>query len=471
VLVIVLVLVALAGLITTTLLLRTTATASAAAGTLDGQQARSAAMSGIARALAVLASPPEDPAALLDDPETFRHQLVFEDGERTWYFTIYAAADDGEVRYGLADEAGRLNINVADEQVLLGLPGMTPEMAAALADYIDKDGDVRPEGAEQDFYNELDRPYAIRNGWLTTAEELLLVRGFGGQVVYGEDANFNGLLDANEDDGDESFPPDNGDGVLDAGLRALTTTLTYEPQVDSEGRPRIDLNGPVEALAAAGLPAATVEFIRLYREDDDKNLFAHPSELLEMRYQLKKDHTAGSPPGRGPRGRRRPGGQGNVTHRAGEWIESGAGPEQMELVLDRLTASPEGRAMPVRMGMVNVNTAPRQVLGALLGEDGDKAAEIIDARATASLDSVTPAWLLTSGLVEAETFKRIAPRLTARSWQYRIRSVGYCLPAGRYCVIEAVVDLAGQRPRILYMRDLTRLGLPLALDGESENSQ
>ena len=44
------------------------------------------------------------------------------------------------------------------------------------------------------------------------AEELALVNGATYEVLYGEDANMNGVLDPNEDDGEESAPTDNSDG-------------------------------------------------------------------------------------------------------------------------------------------------------------------------------------------------------------------------------------------------------------------
>jgi hypothetical protein len=68
--------------------------------------------------------------------------------------------------------------------------------------------------------------------------------------------------------------------------------------------------------------------------------------------------------------------------------------------------------------------------------------------------------------LEADRFKEVAPRLTARSYQFSVRCVGFGVPCGQYRVLEAVVDLAGRTPRLAYVRDVTRLGLPFALDPE-----
>jgi len=93
---------------------------------------------------------------------------------------------------------------------------------------LDADDTARAEGAEQEYYDGLPRPYTVRNGPLDTIEELLLVRGFTPARFYGEDANQNFRLDPNEDDGDERTPADNKDGKLDLGLRPFLTVVSYE---------------------------------------------------------------------------------------------------------------------------------------------------------------------------------------------------------------------------------------------------
>ena len=41
----------------------------------------------------------------------------------------------------------------------------------------------------------LDPPYRAKNKPLDTVEELLMVKGFDGRILYGEDYNRNGYLD------------------------------------------------------------------------------------------------------------------------------------------------------------------------------------------------------------------------------------------------------------------------------------
>jgi hypothetical protein len=103
----------------------------------------------------------------------------------------------------------------------------------------------------------------------------------------------------------------------------------------------------------------------------------------------------------------------------------------------------------------------------LPGLTEQSAQQIVDMRT--DLDSqalASPAWVLTQNVIDASAFKKLAPYSTARSYQFRVRSFGYCPTNGRFCVLEAVVDLAGKQPRVTYLRDLTALGVPLAAQGK-----
>ena len=449
VLVAVLVVTALVAMIAAGLMFRMRAEVAASAAQRRGEQAYETAVSGLQYALAVLQNFRGDMKMEMwyDNPDIFQNQIVADDGVNTWYFTIYG--DDPEardtIRYGATDEAGKLNINTAPEETWIALENMTDELADCLLDYRDGDSDIRAEGAEQEYYDGLVHPYIIPNGPLATVEELLLVKGFSAPVVYGEDANFNGRLDPNEDDGDERFPPDNRDGRLDPGLRTLATVYTSERNVDSEGRSRIDLNrgAPPGDL---GLSDQTRRFIELYLAEG--NRFEHASELLEMRYRLKQRHR--SYPALAP----------------GSWIESGVGVDALPIVVDRFTAGSTGRRGRL-VGLVNVNTARAEVLAAMPGLDPNLAQEIVDVRAGLDPETkATIAWLYMQNLLDADAFKMVAPYVTARSFQFSVRCVGFGVPCGRYRVLEAVLDLAGDVPRIAYLRDISRLGMPFALDPE-----
>ena len=447
VLVAVLIVAALVTAIAAGVMFRMRAEVAASAGQRRGEQAYEAAVSGIHYAMAVLQDSADDSEIWYDDPDVFQNQLVATDGADTWYFTVYAddPTSKDTVRYGVTDEAGKLNVNTAPEEVWAAFENLTTEQIDCLLDYIDADSEPRTEGAEQEYYDGLPNPYIIPNGPLSTIEELFLVKGFTAAEVYGDDANFNGILDANEDDGDDRFPPDNRDGQLDPGLRALATVFTSERNVDSQGRPRIDINRG-SLPRDLDLPDRTRQFIAQYRAEG--NTFKHPSELLEMRYRPKKQPE-------NPRDRP-----------DGSSVESGVGADELPIVMDRLTAGSSGGGKGAA-GLVNINPARAEVLATVPGLDANLAQEIVDVRGGLDAETkATVAWLYTQNLLDADEFKVVAPHVTARGFQFSVQCVGFGVPCGRYRVLEAVLDLAGPVPRIAYLRDITRLGMPFALDPE-----
>ncbi|OYW15918.1 MAG: hypothetical protein B7Z55_14555, partial [Planctomycetales bacterium 12-60-4] len=173
-------------------------------------------------------------------------------------FTIIAPVEQDEsatrVRYGLMDESAKLNLNLLDKldledeesrNLLLGLPGMTEEIADAIRDWIDADDTTRENGAESDYYESQSLGYGAKNGPLETIDELLLVRDVTPELLYGEDANRNGLLDPNENDGNASPPYDNADGVLQLGWIAYLTTVSREANLRADGTAKIDVNNGI----------------------------------------------------------------------------------------------------------------------------------------------------------------------------------------------------------------------------------
>jgi len=450
VLVMVLFVVAIFSIVAVGQMLLTRSELAAATAARQFRQARAAALSGIHRAIALLLAEPNNHQALYDNPAIFQAQLVAGGEDTGWFFTIYAdnLEDSHNVRYGLEDEAAKINVNLAPAETLSSLPNMTPELVDCLMDYLDGDSDTRPEGAEQDYYDALPQPYRIKNGPLATLEELLLVKGFDGTIVFGEDGNRNGLLEPNEDDGEESFPPDDADGQLNRGLRHLATVITYEPNVDSDGQPRININtGDPDELARRlrGTPLGrqTVDFLVAARKANVK--FPDPAHLLGATLKVQD-----------PNDRNR-----KIK------IGSGVDADNLDVVMDRLTTGGIAYGgQEVLVGRVNLNSAPREVLSALPGLDEDAAQRIVELRG--GLDEQarsTTAWICAREVVSADVFKKISPFVTARSFQYRVRSFGYSPAAGTVCVLEAVIDLARGRPQISYLRDLTQLGAPFVPSG------
>ncbi|MGC9453925.1 MAG: hypothetical protein ACP5HU_03595 [Phycisphaerae bacterium] len=450
ILIAVMVLTALSSVLVGSLLFRMHAEVSASGASLRGEQAYAAAYSGISRAMTLAGG--DD---WYDNPELLHNQFVYDDGVNKWYFTIYAhdPTDPEDIRNGLTDVAACIDVNTADAETLSALPGMSPELVDALLDYRDEDDAPNPQGAEQDYYDQLTRPYLIPNGPLGSVEELLMVKGFTGAVVYGEDANLNGILDANEDDGDDSFPPDNRDGVLDRGLLGF---LAVRPESGVKEGDHVNiLKADREELEEVGLPQETVQFILIVRQENPveeaedgpmrtEGPLAHQSSLLEATYELREDHE-------------------DFGLQAGTTIESGVGADELPIVMEHLRVGEAGDGS----GVVNVHTASVEVLATLAEVDEYLAQRIVDHRSGLSAEQRrTIAWLYTTGAVDAEQFKRIAPYLTTQSNRYRVRSLGFGVPNGHFCALEAVIDTSGRRPRVVRLRDITRLGLPFVPDVE-----
>jgi DNA uptake protein ComE-like DNA-binding protein len=436
VLVAVLVVIMLASMVALSLLFRVKAEQTATAASAVGEQAWAAAMSGIEEAIRVARAADSELSAQdwEESPRLFRDRLFYDDGADRWYFSVYSPSAEEtaiEPRFGLTDEAGKLNLNFTGQAELEKLPGLTPALAQAARDYVDLDNTERPEGAEQDYYSALARPYEIRNGALDTLDELLLVRGFTPQLLYGEDANMNCRLDPNEDDGDERLPADNKDGRLELGLRRYLTVASYELDNDRDGVPRTNINNPLVPLPGVDLPPAFTNFIAAFRQA--KGRVGHVADLLEATFKFKDA--------------------------SGRMVDTptGVGLEELPLVLDLFCATDDAQVK----GLVNLNTASAAVLKTIPGIDEPLADAILATRKSLSSDRRrTVAWLYQEKLVDAARFRQLAPHLTARGFQFSFRVVGYGTPSGRYCVLDVIIDVAGLEPTIVMVRDLTRLGLP-----------
>jgi len=97
-----------------------------------------------------------------------------------------------EVR--VLDEAGKIPLNkVTPDQLRLifknlEIPDNDAEIIAdSIVDWRDADDFHQPNGAESDYYEDLDRPYRAKNANFDSVEELLLVRGVTREYFEGHD--------------------------------------------------------------------------------------------------------------------------------------------------------------------------------------------------------------------------------------------------------------------------------------------
>jgi type II secretory pathway component PulK len=347
----------------------------------------------------------------------------------------------------VTDEAGKLNVNTATREQLMALPYMEEAIVDAILDWRDTDEEVRTEGAEAGYYENLPYPYTIRNGPFKTVRELLQVKGMTESLLYGEDMNLNGQLDSNERDGALSPPMDNGDDYLDRGWVAYLTCNSYERNVDADGNPRINVNQADERQleTALGITAGQARWIVQNRGQGYKSI----GDLI----------SGGSSQQTGPAGPGQNQGNQNNGPNPGNQNTQGnqnnqAPPEPIDFqtfgrIADKVTIRGENR-IP---GKININTAPWEVLVVLFG-GGDQAEQaaysVVSQRSTLLYGFQSIADLASVQSVGIDLFKRVADQITVRSDVFTIHCYAKAAISGATLQTECIVDRSEPPCKILY---------------------
>jgi type II secretory pathway component PulK len=408
---------------------------------VDTQQAYYLAVAGIEKSKALLYDLAK---RMREDGKT--HSTLLEDNVKEFrdvplgrglFRVIRAARADDTARhlvYGLSNEEARLDINHASYEDLLKIDDMTPDVGAAIIDWRDEDANLTPGGAEADDYLALDPPYLPSNAPYTTVRELLRVRGMPLNLFYGEDANGNGLLDAKEDDGMSSTPPDNANGLLEGGWSALLTVNSSVQDVTVRGEPRINLQTATESelKGVSGLDDNVVKAIVAHRED---NQFESIGQLLDVRFPQAENN----------REEQNSAGEENQNRE-----ENGAKaiePELLKRIADQVSA---GRGQQ-RSGVINLNTTSNTVLACLPDVTEELATSIITHRKNRPFANVAEL-LDVSGMTQ-DIFKKICNRVAVRGETYRVISEGVLPATGARRPVEAVIRYDGYDIETLYYRE------------------
>ncbi len=485
----------------------------------DRAQAQLLIESGVAATRVILAQPPQarlDSGGVLNNPALFQAVSVVPgvDADARGNFTIVSSAVDetgrlNGIRFGLQNESARLNLNVLPtletsgaaltaltsvaglegeeaepeslaRSLLLGLPGMTPEVADCILDFLDEDDEPREFGAESEFYLSLPDPYNAKNGPLDSVEELLLVKGVVPQMLFGADANRNGVIDPAEQ---QNAMIGNGTSVS-LGWSAYLTVYSLENNKRADGTPRINVNG-----------------------EDLELLFADLSEALgndDWASFIVAFRIAGQPGGGGLAGAllgaggdEGAAGAGGGGTPADVWsaglleqmdLSGGAGTQVTQL-LDFIGATVEVNGvtyaspflegpiaqalyMPALManlttqdfttipGRININECPAELIRGIPLIDPEIAEEIIEARGQAndSENRQFETWPLVEGLVTLSEMKLLMPLITGGGDVYRAQIVGYFEGKNASSRAEVIIDATSVNPKVIYWRDLSHLG-------------
>jgi general secretion pathway protein K len=91
---------------------------------------------------------------------------------------------DGIISIKIVDLERKINVNTADGAILqqaltaIGADATDiPTIADSIQDWIDRDENPRINGAESDYYQEMNPPYMAKNGPIDDLSELLLIKG------------------------------------------------------------------------------------------------------------------------------------------------------------------------------------------------------------------------------------------------------------------------------------------------------
>ena len=193
---------------------------------------------------------------------------------------------EGEIYLEIVTEQARRNVNLLTKEeewepilAVGGIPeDLWPELIEAFLDWVDKDDVERSDGAEtEDYYATLDNPYGARNGALYSVDELIRIKGFTQEIIYG------GLLV--DESGDE------GEQVVAFGIADLLTTFGGKKINVNAASRRVLMTLPDPEGIADLVAGAILEELEGFGDDDgtreseffenDADLFASVPELSQ----------------------------------------------------------------------------------------------------------------------------------------------------------------------------------------------
>ncbi len=395
----------------------------------DRIQAHYQALAGIEKARALLYSDAQDRSRsqknhtgnYYDNAQEF-HDVPFARG--TFSVIRRGRPDEGGgIIYGVSDEESRLNVNTASADELSKLQNMTPDVAAAIVNW--RGGDNTTTAAETQYYNGLKPPYQPRLASYQTLRELLISRGVTPDDLLGQDVHQNGLLTAAEGN-DFAFP--GSEDSEDLGWAGVLTVDSSVLDLNAAGEDRVNIQTADEnALAALhGITPQIAHAITAYR---GQHKFQGIADLLDV-----------TP----PQNQRGAGTGGNSD-------QSGSRVVNENLFVDIADDITTGSSQTLA-GVVNVNTAGLDVLLCLPGVTRELAQSIISHRQSGGFFASTGE-LLKLPEMTRDTFKQIAPLITARSETYRILCEGRIKSTGVRQRIQAIVHIGLNSQQILSWRE------------------
>jgi len=353
---------------------------------------------------------------VLDLPEQDFAAVPVGDG---WFWVLRPQYDDDSLPvFGLVDETSKLDINAAGVDMLLRLPGMTEDVAAAIVDWRDGDGNVTSAGAESEYYLSLPQPYVAKNEYFETVEELLLVRGVTMQLLYGDgSAPPLGSHSSMFWSGGSSWGnPRYTSAQLARGLFDLLTVYSVQQNRDANGNQRINVT----------------------RVAERSNLRNRMRTILGNARANQAADRLGSQP---------------VVDVFDFAIKAGLNAEELARLEDAITDTTANR-----LRRINVNTAPRDVLLCLDNISSSDVDALIAARSANPLSHQSYAWVLD---VLKQNAVGLGRWITGSSSHLSADIVAVSGNGRAFKHVRIVADISQSPPRVIYRRDLTERGWPM----------
>jgi type II secretory pathway component PulK len=401
------------------------------------------AIEGAARYVSCILSNTTIPGTI-PSPQSYRCEAVSVGDASFW---IIGRGDGRQnipdkVYFGLVDESSKINLNSVTPamlvQMLPNMPTMNATLAASIVAWRTSASNANTSAlsgaAQSTTYSSLPSPYTAKNSPYETVDELRLVYQMDADTLRGEDANLNGALEPNENDGQALPPFDNQNGQLDPGLLEYVTVYSRLPNTTTNGALRVNVN-----------PATTAS--RSTNAAPDSAL----TNLLTQVFGAARERTiyAGI-----TRGLQQAGGSFNSVLQF--YLLSGMQAVDFAQIETKITTT----NAQFQTGLVNVNTANDVVLSALPQMDLSKADQLVAYRnGNASTLSNSVVWV--ASVLDRQTALAIGPYITGQTYQFTadIAAVGH---NGRgYRRTRFVFDTSSGTPKIIHRQDLTHLGWAL----------
>ena len=370
---------------------------------INARQARIAAQAGLQRALAALADTVQDTAAATTGGTTSGAVVQGQAQTQTdeWY-TLGNFGDDrftvggGSFRLQIVDAGAFVSLNVAPEAELNLLP-LTVEQIAAVQDWRETDPTARNQGAKDDYYNALSKPYNAKLRRFDSVDELLDVRYFTPADIW----------QVNENSSSGIALPSLPDGRQPT-LADLVTTDSFAPQLAPGGGPLVNVNtGNVAGrLQQAGVGQQSAEAIQ----------------------------------------------QGGMGYADLGAVLQRVGQQDYAAVLDNVTTNAADRVE----GKINLNTAGEAVLMTIPNLTQDLAQAIVQYQSTGftKLSDL----LQVGGFNDGNNLRQFAGYFTVRSSVFLVRVVGES--NGTRISLEGVVDTSSGTPRLVKMHEQPYTDMP-----------